>query len=165
MLQPTEQAVVDKGWPALWLISVSMFVSVAVYAVVCYYLAGMPFIPVSNAPVELITHIFAFLSALALVLTYFLRKTMLSGKSASPSAPSRATAPFFGQYMTVVIVSEAISETIAIFGLILLFLGAGLLTAYAFIAVSALSMFVFRPNRDELEQFASRIRQGSIAME
>jgi hypothetical protein len=165
MLEPTEKTVVDKGWPVLWLISVSMFASLVVYAVICYFLAGMPFIPVSKAPVELMRYVFILLSALALVLAYFLRKSMLSGRGAMPSIQPGAGAPFFGQYVTAVIVSDAISEAIAIFGLILLFLGAGLPTAYAFIAVSALSMFIFRPDRDELEQFADRIRQGSIAME
>jgi hypothetical protein len=165
MLEPTEQAVVDKGWPVLWIITAGMFGSLVVYAVLCYILAGMPSVPVSDAPVELIRYVFILLSALALVLAYFLRKTMLSGRSAQPSGQSEAGTAFFGQYVTAVIVSEAISESIAIFGLILLFLGAGLPTAYAFIAVSALSMFIFRPDRDELEQFADRIRQGSIAMD
>jgi hypothetical protein len=161
MLEPTEQDVVDKGWPVLWIIWAGMFGSLFVYAVLCYFLAGMPFIPMSDAPVEMIRYIFIFLSAGAMVLAYFVRKTMLSGRFTNPSAQSG----FLGQYMTAVIVSEAISEAIAIFGLILLFLGAGLLTAYAFIAVSALNQFIFRPDRDELEQFVDRIKQGSIAVE
>ena len=165
MLEQTEQAVVDKGWPVLWIIWAGMFGSLVVYAVLCYLLAGMPFIPMSGAPVELIRYILIFLSALALFLAYFLRKTMLSSRGAKPLAQSEAAPAFFGQYVTAVIVSEAISEAIAIFGLILLFLGTGLPTAYAFIAVSALSMFIFRPDRAELEQFVDRIRQGSAAME
>lgn len=164
-MEPTEQAVVDKGWPVLWIIWAGMFGSLVVYAVLCYLLAGMPFIPMSGAPVELIRYIFIFLSALALVLAYFLRKTMLSGGGAKPAAQAEAAPAFFAQYLTAVITSEAIAEAIAIFGLILLFLGAGLPTAYAFIAVSALSMLIFRPDRDELEQFIDRIRQGSIAVE
>lgn len=165
MLESTEQAMIDKGWPVLWIISAGMFGSLVVYAVLCYLLAGMPFIPMSRASVELVRYVFLFLSAGALPLAYFVRKAMLSGRSAKTSVQSGAAPPFFGQYMTAVIVSDAISEAIAIFGLILLLLGAGLPTAYAFIAVSALSMFIFRPDRDELEQFADRIRQGSAAME
>ena len=99
-----------------------MFGSLVVYAVLCYLLAGMPFIPMSSASVELVRYIFIFLSAGALALAYFVRKAMLSGWSAKTSVQSGATPPFFGQYMTAVIVSEAISEAIAIFGLILLFL-------------------------------------------
>jgi len=165
MLEPTEQAVVDKGWPVLWMISASMFGALVVYAVLCYVLVGMPFVPMYNAPVELIRYIFIFLSAGALALAYFLRKTMLSGRSSKSSVQPGETPSFFGQYMIAVIVSDAISEAIAIFGLILFFLGAGLPTAFAFIAVSALSMFVFRPDRDELEQFVDRIKQGPVAME
>jgi hypothetical protein len=165
MLEPTEQAVVDKGWPVLWIISASMFGALVVYAVLCYVLAGMPFIPVSGAPVELIRYAFILFSAVALVLAYSLRKTMLSGRSTNSSVQSGAAPTFFGRYVTAVIVSYAISEAIAILGLILLFLGDGLPTVYAFIAVSALAMFIFRPDRNELEQLAERIRQGSIAME
>ena len=63
-----------------------------------------------------------------------------------------------------VIISFAISEAIAIFGLILLFLGEGLPIVYVFMAVSALSMFFFRPDRDELEEFVNRTKSGLTAI-
>ena len=43
---------------------------------------------------------FVILSAGALALAYFVRKAMLSGRSAKTSVQSGATPPFFGQYIT-----------------------------------------------------------------
>jgi hypothetical protein len=165
MLDTTDQAVVDKGWPVLWIISAGMFGAVVVYAVISYLMAGMPFIPVSNVPVETIRYILILLAAVILVLAYFLRKTMLSARSAKSSPPAGAVPSFFGQYMMAVIISDAISEAIAILGLILLFLGEGLPIVYVFMAVSALSMFFFRPDRDELEEFVNRTKTGLTAID
>ncbi|MGO9118842.1 MAG: hypothetical protein ACLQPD_14685 [Desulfomonilaceae bacterium] len=165
MLDPNEQAVVDKGWPVIWIISAAMFGAVVVYTVISYLMAGMPFIPVSSAPVEMIRYIFILLAAVALVLAYFLRKTMLAARSAKSSVQAGAAPSFFGQYMTALIISFAISEAIAILGLSLLFLGEGLPIVYAFMAVSALSMFFFRPDRDELEEFVNRTKSGLTAID
>jgi protein-S-isoprenylcysteine O-methyltransferase Ste14 len=165
MLDPTEQAIVDKGWPVIWIISAAMFGAVVVYTVISYLMAGMPFIPVSSAPVEMIRYIFILLAAGALVLAYFLRKTMLTARSAKSSVQAGAALSFFGQYVTALIISFAISEAIAIFGLILLFLGEGLPIVYAFMAVSALSLFFFRPDRDELEEFVNRTKSGLTAID
>ena len=160
MLDPNEQAVVDKGWPVIWSISAAMLGAVVVYTVISYLVAGMPFIPVSSAPVEMIRYVFILLAAGALVLAYFLRKTMLSAPSAKSSAQAGGVAPsFFGQYVTALIISFAISEAIAILGLVLLFLGEGLPIVYAFLAVAALSIFFFRPDRDELEEFVNRTKR------
>lgn len=165
MLDTTEQAIVDKGWPVLWIISAAMFGAVLVYAVLSYILAGMPFIPVSSAPVEMIRYLFVLLAVVAVILAIYLRTMMLSGRSAK--SPDRAgTVPsFFGRYATAVIISFAISEVIAILGLILFFMGEALPTVYAFMAVSAMSMFFFRPDREELEQFVTRTKTGSTFME
>jgi hypothetical protein len=165
MLDATEQAAVDKGWPVLWTISAGMFGAVVAYAIISYLIAGMPFIPVSSVPLEATRYVFMLLAVGTLVLAYFLRKTMLSGRSAKSSVRTGAASSFFGQYTTAIIVSLAISEAIAIFGLILLFLGEGLPVVYAFMAVSALSMFFFRPDRDELEQFVNRTKTGLTAIE
>jgi hypothetical protein len=165
MLDPTEQAVVDKGWPALWTVSAGMFGAVVVYAVISYLMAGMPFIPVFSAPVETMRYIFILLSAVVLVLAYFLRKRMLSARSAESSPPAGAVPSFFGKYIAAITISFVLSEVIAIFGLILLFIGEGLPIVYAFMAVSALSMFFFRPNRDELEQFVNRTKTGLTAID
>ncbi len=165
MLEPTEQAVVDKGWPVLWVISASMFGAVFVYAVLCYFLAGMPFIPVSSAPVETIRYFFVLLSIVAVLLALYLRNMMLSGRSATSPDQAGTQPSFFGRYTMAVIISFAISEVIAILGLVLLFLGEALPTVYAFMAVSAMSMFFFRPDREELEQFVHRTKTGSTVME
>ncbi len=143
MSDTTDQAVVDKGWPVLWIVSAGMFGAVVVYMVISYVLAGMPFIPVSNVPVEMIKYIFILLAAVILVLAFFSRKTMLSARSAESTLPAGAAPSFFGQYMMAVIISDAISEAIAILGLIVLFLGEGLPIVYSFMAASALSMFFF----------------------
>jgi hypothetical protein len=165
MLDATEQAAVDKGWPVIWMISAGMLGAVVAYTVISYLVAGMPIIPVYSVPLEKIRYIFMLLAVGTLVLAYFLRKRMLSGRSAESSPPAGTVPSFFGKYTAAVIVSLAISEAIAIFGLILLFLGEGLPIVYAFMAVSALSMFFFRPDRDELEQFVNRTKTGLTAIE
>ena len=164
MLDATEQAIVDKGWPVIWIISAAMFGAVVVYTVISYLMAGMPFIPAFSVPLETARYIFILLTAGALALAFFLRKTMLSGRSAKSSVHAEAVPSFFGRYAVAVIISFAISEAIAIFGLILLFLGEGLPIVYVFMAVSALSMFFFRPDRDELEEFVNKTKSGLTAI-
>ena len=142
-----------------------MFGAVVVYTVISYLVAGMPFIPVFNVPVETTRYIFMLIAVGALVLALLFEKDDVVWPVSQIFPARRSSAVLFRAIYVAVIVSLAISEAIAIFGLILLFLGEGLPIVYAFMAVSALSMFFFRPDRDELEQFVNRTKTGLTAIE
>lgn len=54
----------------------------------------------------------------------------------------------------MMIVTLAIAESVAIYGLLLLFLGKDFQSLYIFTAVSAAAMIVHRPKMDEVERLA-----------
>ena len=55
-------------------------------------------------------------------------------------------------YLTVVIVSLTLAETIGVWGFLLFVLGDNLQTLYLFCGMSALAIVLYRPKADELEQ-------------
>ena len=59
------------------------------------------------------------------------------------------------RYTPAVVISLAISESIAIFGLVLFILGDDFQTLYIFLVVSAIAMIFHRPKNEELRQLSS----------
>ncbi|MCU0821160.1 MAG: hypothetical protein MUC95_01645 [Spirochaetes bacterium] len=63
------------------------------------------------------------------------------------------------KYTAAVIISLAISETIAIFGLIALIIYNDRFGFYQMLVISAIAMFCFRPRKDELFKLAAKMKQ------
>lgn len=57
-------------------------------------------------------------------------------------------------------VSLALSESIAIYGLVLFFLGDDYQSLYLFVGISAIAMFFYRPKKEELEELIRAAMQG-----
>ena len=70
----------------------------------------------------------------------------------SPVTPSPSDqSAVAGKYVTAMLVSLALSESIGIYGFILFMLGGDLRTVFIFNAIAAMAMFIYRPKREELE--------------
>ena len=74
-------------------------------------------------------------------------------RPSNPGSMSHQRA-LLAKYTVAVLVSLALCEGIGIYGVVLFFLGAELKILYIFIAISALSMFFYRPKMEELERLA-----------
>ena len=90
-------------------------------------------------------------------------------KSVSKSKPVEGmvrwnTPPFLAKYITTVIVSLALSESIGIYGFVLFLLGYNFQTLYTFMIVSALAMVFYRPKREELERLAMAYKKADSSI-
>jgi len=152
MLKETEQDAINNAMNKLWAIFASLIISLFMYIFIGHVaideVRNSLSPEASEIPLKTLQNILYGVSVLIFILSYFLRKFMLGMKQTG------AFAEVASKYTAAVMISLALSEVIAIFGLVLFFLGADNQTLYTFVAVSALLMFFYRPKRAELEALA-----------
>ena len=132
----------------IWL---AMLSSLAVYAAVCH-LAGDSIRQElrEGIPLDLIRNILIAVSAGELAAIHFIRKKILS------ISRGMEKQNIIQKYLLASIISYAVCESIAIFGLFLYFLGSSQQTLYSFIGISALAMFYHRPVYEDLEEMVKK---------
>lgn len=164
MLGETEKDAIEKGMKTLWLIWAAITASLLIYFYIVYAFGGEIRKEIKTPlgdglPLELLRNILYGISVIVLFLGHFIRKWIIKNTRFSTqlykdrkefsNQPS-----YMMKYTAAVVASLAMSESIAIFGLVLFFIGADYQTFYIFLAISALGMFYFRPKRAELEELA-----------
>ena len=161
MVELSESRANENRLLVFWIIWAAIFGSLLIYVLICHQWgdeirqAASP-----NIPLDLMRNVLYGVAICTLILTHFLRKFMLAGRSGdsgpmSLNPPSRSTPSSpIGKYATAMLVSLALSESIGIYGLVLFFLGDNLRTLYIFIGIAAMAMFLYRPKREELETLA-----------
>ncbi|MCP4353070.1 MAG: hypothetical protein GY795_47065 [Desulfobacterales bacterium] len=140
-----------KSLVVTWIIWAAMFMSLAIYVLICHLIgdeirSGSIEVPASH--IRLVKYILVAVSAAEVVIAYFIRRFMLTRKVAATSLKER--------YTSAVLISLAFSESIGIFGMVLYFVDDSLPTLYSFIGISALAMVFYRPKADEFEKFCSQ---------
>jgi hypothetical protein len=152
----------------IWLV---FLLSLAVYAAV-FYIAGEQIKASggkSEAPVKLLRLVFAGVSVFQIVVSFFLRKKLPGGMLAQSKlldhAKLRSDEEYnlriaSSQYLIAVLISLAISESIALYGIVLFILGADYNTLLTFVGISALAMVLHCPRQSELETVAEKLKQG-----
>ena len=153
-----EKGLYEKQLQILWIIWAGMLVSLVVYVLICLLGGDVIRRSASSLPLDLMRDILYGIAILTVMLTHFLRNFILGGRSGDsdpmslqPPSPSDQSA-VVGKYVTAMIVSLALSESIGIYGLVLFLLGADLKTVFIFNGIAALAMFIYRPKREELER-------------
>lgn len=118
-----------------------------------------------DVPVDILRIALLAVGVVEVVVAHFIRKFMLFGapeglKSAfgEPAASAASIGSALSRYFVAVIISLALAEAVAIYGIVVFILGADFNTLLAFLAISALALFLFRPKMDELERIAEQIR-------
>ena len=76
----------------------------------------------------------------------------------SALVPKQYSTPALGKYTTVSIVSWALAESVAIYGLLLFLLGGSFKDLYLFVAVALAVMIYYRPKMSELVELASAMK-------
>jgi len=162
---------IDKNMLTLWIIWAAMLGSLAMYVIIAHLMGdeiGRNANP--DFPVEMMRRILYLVSAIELLIAYYLRKFMLSGRiKGLGMTPTGAGAinskqpPYLAKYSITMIISLALSESIGIYGLLLFLLGDNFNTLYTFIGVSAIAMYFFRPKRYEIEMLAKTAAAARIA--
>ena len=141
----------------LWIIWAGMFVFLIIYILICLLWGDSLQRTASPFPLDLMRDILYGVAVLTVILTHFLRNLILGGRSGRsepmssepPSPPDQSSV--VGKYVTAMIVSLALCESIGIYGFILFMLGGDLRTVFIFNGIAALAMFIYRPKREELK--------------
>ncbi len=137
----------EKSFKVLQMIWIFMLCSVMVYVVICNLLQGKLEIMNGDSaiPVELIRNILLGISVIELLGLKFLRSKLLSLK------PGMTMENGAQKYMVTSIISFAICESVAIFGMVVFLLGDMINILYVFAGISILGLFYYKPSREEYE--------------
>lgn len=166
MVHMTDNGTGGKGDIVVWLLWTAMVLSLFVYVLVCQMAGDEIQKSVhQDVPVNLLKNIFFGVSAFVILLAFIIRRAMLPGIDSHLRTMSMRNKPLQigpnirGRYMVAMLISLALSETVAIFGLVLFFLGDTLQTLYIFVAISFFAMLFHRPKSAELEGFAMALER------
>jgi hypothetical protein len=145
-----------KEYRIAWFIWIAMVFSLCIYLLICRYMDNALRQSMDNIEV-LRTALFA-VSFVVLGTAFFLRRRMLKVPPAGMEtdiSSSETDGPLkvsgAGKYVSSVIISLALCESVGIYGLVLFFVGDSTQILYSFIAISAAAMLYFRPKKEELE--------------
>ena len=142
----------------LFIIWVAMLGALGVYVAI-----GEVLTPSVASPPEPYLRYACYAAALAqLVAIPFIRRTMLAGKLGATDRGGQGDAPGAGAYLTAVIVSLALAESIGLYGLVLVALGFPVQVLHEFVFISAVALVIHRPKAAELERTIRARGQRSI---
>ena len=169
MIDAKEKEVLAKAMRINWVIWAAMLSSIGIYVLVAHLTKGKVTIGAGIGDVfGLLKIILLVVGILELLLIPYIKKLVLKGvrppkTTAAMGIAGPGSHPAVAAYMSALIVSLAIAESVAIYGLVLFFLGGDFQTLYLFAALGACGMIVSRPKMDELEQLAAALQKAENA--
>ena len=163
MISNADRDSIEKGFMRLQIIWGAIFACLIVYLIIVLTLGeeiskGFQ----GQLPVSVIRNILICVSVVEVLIIHIFRRIMIEKGTLLKfleRGPSSEQPLYMAQYMIAVIISATIAECIGIFGLVLIFLGAGINTFYFFAGASAIIMIYYRPKKEEPIEFASRVSQ------
>ncbi|MGZ8194776.1 MAG: hypothetical protein ACXWTH_04020 [Methylosarcina sp.] len=138
-----------------WLIVAILFVLLATYVVICH-LFGEQFkqhLPESQR--EVLRTVFYTAAIIIFPLTNLIRHIMVRLNQTMPGAT-----PPKQRYLTTIIVSISLIESVGVMGLVLFILGDDFNTLYIFSGLALLGLFLYRPKPDEYFSIVDNLSQG-----
>ena len=167
MLDPTREVrQLKAGMFKVWTVWIAMFLTLVLALIFAVLLGGDVEQRHHPRNIRHITQILYGVSIVGLILAYFIRKYMLHRASSKPlpeetsNAPGQIS-PYIARYKPAVVVSLAIAESIAAFGLTIFFMDGKLTPFLIFLAMSLIGLFLYRPKFEEVEKLAIAIKQSS----
>jgi F0F1-type ATP synthase membrane subunit c/vacuolar-type H+-ATPase subunit K len=170
MVAVSEKGVNQNQLTVTWIIWGAMFVTLGIYVLICHLVIdGIRQSIRLDFTLSMLRNILYGIGILTLFLAHFVRRFILTpgtGGSESMSSkppPLKDQFQVIGKYTAAMILSLAFSESVAIFGLVLFFLGDSFQTLYIFTGISALGMFHYRPKREEIKNLVAATQtRGAI---
>lgn len=154
MIPTQENEAFESGWKLVYIVWAALFISMLIYLPVGILVEETIHMKMDNNVFEILRNILYGLSVIILISSKLLKNYMLSDKGLKskpfqqqPGQPPQD--PAIGRYLMVMMYSLALSEAVAIFGLVLFFVGKNRMDLYFLISVSALAMIYYHPNKDE----------------
>jgi F0F1-type ATP synthase membrane subunit c/vacuolar-type H+-ATPase subunit K len=145
----------DNAVKTLTVIWGSMVMSVLIYMFAIPHFIG------ETINIQLPPEVYQLLRTVLYVVSFglilgarFISKYMLFGKGGSLQTTRTTSNPALPRYTTAMIMALALSEAVAIFGLVLFLMAKDIMSLYFLGAVSILSMFMYRPSREDIIEAA-----------
>jgi hypothetical protein len=160
-IEEQEREQLEKGWTIILILWGSMFLFLGVYIGFCYFFGStVKMNTADNFPADIFKYSMFGISFITLISVYYLRKLLLGvGKSTFHTSSSSGQHPAVAKYTVTIIITSALLEGIAIFGVVLFLLVNDSAAFYQLIGMSAASMIYFRPQKEELFDLARQIRK------
>jgi hypothetical protein len=165
MIQNEDIEKINKGLLALNIIWAAMLISLFVYLFVGLYIEDSLHATMEKSVIATLRNILYVVSFITLIATRYVRKFILYGKGSSAAVSANQTpyqsgpVPVIPKYTSAMVVSLAMTESIGTYGLVLFILGQNELDLYLFILISALTMLIYRPKRDEIISLSQELNR------
>lgn len=157
-MEESQKQAVESRLLVMWIIWGAMVVSLGVYIAICVLVGDKVRQTMGEGfPLALLRNILFGISIVELIATHFIRKLMMRepvtdpGSISSAEPVARDSASMHGKYLSAMVISLALCESIGIYGLVLFFLGDSFQTMYTFMIISAAGMLFHRPKRESIE--------------
>jgi hypothetical protein len=137
-----------------WIFTGIMVAMLAVYPILCHTLGSELQQPLPETQRVFIRTVLYALAIVTFPVTNLLRHIQLRLNQTMPGDN-----PAKNRYLTTVIVSLSLIESIGIFGFIMFILGDSFNTLYIFTGMSALGLFLYRPKPDEYTSIITALSQ------
>ena len=158
MIPNEKRAAIDKGMMILNIIWVAMLFSLGSYLFVGIYATNTIQTSMDEKAIQVLRNILYSISAITLIAIKYISRMLLS-KSTGQYQGTSIRNPAIDRYSVAIIVSLFLSESIGIYGLILVFLGKRTTDLYILVLLAAMAMIYYRPKRDEVVRLAKQLRK------
>jgi hypothetical protein len=155
-----DEQILDKEMKTLKLIFFSMVFSLAVYLYVGLAVVKNPQAAIDNEALGTLRAALYCMAFVILLITKPVRKFLLGKRSWGLQQTGSAQHPVIQKYVQALIIASGMTECIGIFGLVLYIKGKNVLDLYVLIAVSAIAMLRYRPNRAEVMRLIDENQGG-----
>jgi len=166
MFEIEEEQRLDKILKITKIIWSAIFVSLPIYLIVCKLIEKQQILIVDPTfPINTFSAVLLVVSVATLFVTFFIRKKLLHVKHQSKSVTSTtgSSGDWIDQvkarYSIAVVLSAALSESVGIYGLVIFLLSLKMVMLYQFLLLSTVGLYIFRPRKKELMDFAAKIKR------
>ncbi len=137
-----------------WLILAGMVMMLAIIVLLCEFAADQIRPGLAPEPPVLVRTILYGVAIVTFPITNLLRHIMVRLNQTMPG-----DAPANARYLSTVLVSLSLAESLGIYGLILFILGDNYNSLYIFSLLSLLALFLYRPKLDEYHAIIEALEQ------
>jgi hypothetical protein len=152
-----------RGMLVLNIIWCIMLLSLAIYLFAGLLVTGNLQTSANEDSYTVLKSVLYILTCLILLATWYMRKFFLSRKVQSVQTTSSQALdhPALQKYFVASIMSWALSDAIGVFGFIIFLIGRNITDLYIFIFIAAISMFQYRPKKQDIIGLAEENPTGS----
>lgn len=178
MLTNDEMRDIDKGLLPMRIMWIALLIACGIYIIIANVVETGTLLTEGEDPddvLNLVGYLLYALSAIQLATAYYFRRAVTSQRSLfsrifnspEPHDPSTVTSPedyteqATGRYFIGIFLSLALTEAIAVYGLILCIMNADFFSLYLLTGIAIAAQLYFRPKKQELIGLTIQLKRGN----